>query len=223
MPDQPRPFSDFDAEVRLSDISALHDLVTRPINEHSLTEWASDSLSRKSLLSEVAFFSMGPNGFEQIGGYRRSPLVRRRGPVAGPAGPGRPGPRRTVTHAAQRTPAAPNLPDTPLAFRYPPLRIPRAASRARPHPGTMAPRDSTNGFVRCHSDGTDSPIITSTSDSTNVAWCKQADPVSGPGGWSSPFARGPLRPRRPPRAGRPAPAGRRPASRPGPTGWRHRR
>jgi len=58
MPDQPRPFSDFDAEVRLSDISALHDLVTRPINEHSLTEWASDSLSRKSLLSEVAFFSI---------------------------------------------------------------------------------------------------------------------------------------------------------------------
>jgi hypothetical protein len=58
MPEQHRPFSDFDPDVRACDIAALHDLVTGPINEHRLSEWVSDSLSRKALLSEVAIVTI---------------------------------------------------------------------------------------------------------------------------------------------------------------------
>ena len=50
-----RPFADFDDEVRIADISALHDLVTSPVAERGLHAWAGDSLSRAALLSEVAF------------------------------------------------------------------------------------------------------------------------------------------------------------------------
>jgi hypothetical protein len=50
-----RPFADFDDEVRIADISALHDLVTSPVAERCLHAWAGDSPSRAALLSEVAF------------------------------------------------------------------------------------------------------------------------------------------------------------------------
>jgi hypothetical protein len=35
-----RPFADFDDEVRIADISALHDLVTSPVTERGLHAWA---------------------------------------------------------------------------------------------------------------------------------------------------------------------------------------
>jgi len=53
-----RPFADFDDEVRIADISALHDLVTAPVTEPGLHIWARDSPSRTVLLSEVAFVSI---------------------------------------------------------------------------------------------------------------------------------------------------------------------
>ena len=49
-----RPFSEFDDGVRLGDIASLHELATAPISEDSLTRWAGDSLSRNSLLGEIA-------------------------------------------------------------------------------------------------------------------------------------------------------------------------
>jgi hypothetical protein len=53
-----RPFADFDDEVRIADISALHDLVTSPVTERGLHAWAGDSPSRTAPLSEVAFVSI---------------------------------------------------------------------------------------------------------------------------------------------------------------------
>ena len=50
-----RLFADFDDEVRIADISALHDLVTSPVTERGLHAWAGDSPSRAPLLGEVAF------------------------------------------------------------------------------------------------------------------------------------------------------------------------
>ena len=41
-----RPFVDFDDEVRIADMSALHDLVTWPVTERGLHAWAGDSPSR---------------------------------------------------------------------------------------------------------------------------------------------------------------------------------
>jgi len=53
-----RPFADFDDEVRIADISALHDLVTSPVTVRGLHAWAGDSPSRAALLSEVGFVSI---------------------------------------------------------------------------------------------------------------------------------------------------------------------
>jgi hypothetical protein len=56
--DEHRFFADFDDEVRVNDVSSLHELATAPISEDSLTRWAGDLASRHALLSEVVWCSI---------------------------------------------------------------------------------------------------------------------------------------------------------------------